>query len=219
MPCQGSAHFFVPIRARAPLPCCGAAGVVKYGRPVSLDDPLAVDLIVVGSVAVDPLTGCRCGWAGLGGGVRGRQGGLLAGTGPSAGVVHSATRSKEGVQAGPLRQKGVGSSAVAASRPCRPGPTAACCAAHARTGPAFRLPRPPAAAAACRLGKGEGFAELEYGILRWMGAVDDATLVVTTCRDEQVGAGPCAAGGPLARACRVERKGGEGGEGGGPCAF
>jgi hypothetical protein len=26
----------------------------------------------------------------------------------------------------------------------------------------------------------QGFAELEYGILRWMGAVDDSTLVVTT---------------------------------------
>jgi hypothetical protein len=28
-----------------------------------------------------------------------------------------------------------------------------------------------------RCGKGEGFAELEYGILRWMGAIDDSTLV------------------------------------------
>lgn len=26
----------------------------------------------------------------------------------------------------------------------------------------------------------QGFAELEYGILRWMGAIDDSTLVVTT---------------------------------------
>ncbi|KAI3431325.1 hypothetical protein D9Q98_004383 [Chlorella vulgaris] len=77
------------------LDACTSAGVAKHGRPVSLDDPLKVDLIVVGSVAVDPLTGCRC-------------------------------------------------------------------------------------------GKGEGFAELEYGILRWMGAIDDSTLVVTTCRDEQV---------------------------------
>lgn len=30
-----------------------------------------------------------------------------------------------------------------------------------------------------RLGKGEGFAELEYGMLRMMGAIDDATPVVT----------------------------------------
>ena len=37
-----------------------------------------------------------------------------------------------------------------------------------------------------RLGKGEGFAELEYGILRWMGAVDEGTLVVTTVHDCQV---------------------------------
>eukprot|EP00955_Chlamydomonas_euryale_P036205 350380-Chlamydomonas_euryale.AAC.1 len=32
----------------------------------------------------------------------------------------------------------------------------------------------------------QGFAELEYGMLRWMGAVDDATLVVTTVHDCQV---------------------------------
>eukprot|EP00667_Euglena_gracilis_P013360 EG_transcript_13775 len=37
-----------------------------------------------------------------------------------------------------------------------------------------------------RLGKGEGFAELEYGMLRWMQAVDDATLVVTTVHDSQL---------------------------------
>eukprot|EP00877_Chromochloris_zofingiensis_P004127 jgi/Chrzof1/13715/Cz08g09090.t1 len=37
-----------------------------------------------------------------------------------------------------------------------------------------------------RLGKGEGFAELEYGILRWMGAIDDSTPVVTTIHDCQL---------------------------------
>ncbi len=42
-------------------PAHGAAGVVKHGQPLSLDDPLRVDLIVVGSVAVDPETGCRQG--------------------------------------------------------------------------------------------------------------------------------------------------------------
>ncbi|KXZ45032.1 hypothetical protein GPECTOR_59g640 [Gonium pectorale] len=41
-------------------------------------------------------------------------------------------------------------------------------------------------ASGARLGKGEGFAELEYGILRWMGAIDDSTLVVTTVHDCQV---------------------------------
>ncbi|XP_020524555.1 5-formyltetrahydrofolate cyclo-ligase-like protein COG0212 isoform X2 [Amborella trichopoda] len=68
---------------------CTASGFAKYGRPISLDDKIKVDLIVIGSVAVDPSTGAR-------------------------------------------------------------------------------------------LGKGEGFAELEYGILRYMGAIDDSTLVVTT---------------------------------------
>lgn len=37
-----------------------------------------------------------------------------------------------------------------------------------------------------RLGKGEGFAELEYGILKWMGAIDDSTPVVSTVHDCQV---------------------------------
>jgi len=38
----------------------------------------------------------------------------------------------------------------------------------------------------CRLGKGEGFAELEYGILRFMSSIDEKTLVVTTVHDCQV---------------------------------
>ena len=42
-----------------------------------------------------------------------------------------------------------------------------------------------------RIGKGEGFAELEYGILKWMGAIDDSTIVATTVHDEQVGAIIC----------------------------
>jgi len=37
-----------------------------------------------------------------------------------------------------------------------------------------------------RLGKGEGFAELEYGMLRMMGVVDDNTIVVTSVHDEQL---------------------------------
>jgi 5-formyltetrahydrofolate cyclo-ligase len=32
----------------------------------------------------------------------------------------------------------------------------------------------------------QGFAELEYGILRWMGAIDDSTPVVTTIHDCQL---------------------------------
>jgi len=37
-----------------------------------------------------------------------------------------------------------------------------------------------------RIGKGEGFAELEYGMLRLLGVIDKDTPVVTTVRDEQV---------------------------------
>lgn len=75
--------------------CCTSAGVAKHGRPLSLDSTLRVDIIVVGSTAVDPITGAR-------------------------------------------------------------------------------------------LGKGEGFAELEYGMLRQMGVIDETTPVVTTIRDEQL---------------------------------
>ncbi|KAH7834453.1 hypothetical protein Vadar_016172 [Vaccinium darrowii] len=74
---------------------CTSVGVAKYGRPIGLDEKIKVDLIVIGSVAVDPNTGAR-------------------------------------------------------------------------------------------LGKGEGFAELEYGMLRYMGAIDDSTPVVTSVHDVQL---------------------------------
>lgn len=74
---------------------CTSVGVAKYGRPIGLEEKIKVDLIVIGSVAVDPKTGAR-------------------------------------------------------------------------------------------LGKGEGFAELEYGMLRYMGAVDDSTPIVTSVHDEQL---------------------------------
>lgn len=74
---------------------CTSAGVAKHGKPIGLDATLKVDLIVIGSVAVDPRTGAR-------------------------------------------------------------------------------------------LGKGEGFAELEYGMLRYMGAIDDSTLIVTSVHDKQL---------------------------------
>ncbi|KDO83778.1 hypothetical protein CISIN_1g018338mg [Citrus sinensis] len=68
---------------------CTSVGVAKYGKQIGLDEIIKVDLIVIGSVAVNPKTGAR-------------------------------------------------------------------------------------------LGKGEGFAELEYGMLRYMGAIDDSTPVVTS---------------------------------------
>eukprot|EP00252_Welwitschia_mirabilis_P004820 TRINITY_DN1513_c0_g1_i1.p1 TRINITY_DN1513_c0_g1~~TRINITY_DN1513_c0_g1_i1.p1 ORF type:complete len:343 (-),score=56.02 TRINITY_DN1513_c0_g1_i1:360-1388(-) len=74
---------------------CTTAGAEMHGRPISLDAKLKVDIIVIGSVAVDPKTGAR-------------------------------------------------------------------------------------------LGKGEGFAELEYGMLRYMGAIDDSTPIVTTVHDKQL---------------------------------
>ena len=37
-----------------------------------------------------------------------------------------------------------------------------------------------------RIGKGEGFADLEYGMMRAMEAIDDNTIVITTVHDCQV---------------------------------
>ncbi|EEE52828.1 hypothetical protein OsJ_35353 [Oryza sativa Japonica Group] len=74
---------------------CTSVGAAKYGRPIGLDEKIKVDLIVIGSVAVDPSTGAR-------------------------------------------------------------------------------------------LGKGEGFAELEYGMLRYMGSISDSTMIVTTVHDKQL---------------------------------
>lgn len=75
--------------------CCTSAGVAKHGKPIAIDADVKVDVVVIGSCAVDVNTGAR-------------------------------------------------------------------------------------------LGKGEGFAELEYGILRMMGAIDENTPVVTTVHDEQL---------------------------------
>ncbi|CAN0892238.1 5-formyltetrahydrofolate cyclo-ligase-like protein COG0212 [Linum grandiflorum] len=77
------------------LEACTSVGAAKYGRPIGLDEKIRVDLIIIGSVAVDPTTGAR-------------------------------------------------------------------------------------------LGKGEGFAELEYGMLRYMGAIDNSTPVVTSVHDCQL---------------------------------
>ncbi|CAN1175776.1 5-formyltetrahydrofolate cyclo-ligase-like protein COG0212 [Linum perenne] len=77
------------------LEACTSVGAAKYGRPIGLDEKIKVDIIVIGSVAVDPNSGAR-------------------------------------------------------------------------------------------LGKGEGFAELEYGMLRYMGAIDDSTPVVTSVHDCQL---------------------------------
>jgi 5-formyltetrahydrofolate cyclo-ligase len=40
---------------------CTSVGAAKYGRPIGLDERIKVDLIVIGSVAVDPSTGARLG--------------------------------------------------------------------------------------------------------------------------------------------------------------
>ena len=40
---------------------CTSVGVAKYGRSIGLDEKIKVDLVVVGSVAVDPKTGARLG--------------------------------------------------------------------------------------------------------------------------------------------------------------
>lgn len=40
---------------------CTPVGAAKYGRPIGLDEKIKVDLIVIGSVAVDPASGARLG--------------------------------------------------------------------------------------------------------------------------------------------------------------
>lgn len=77
------------------LYACTQAGVVEHGEPISLDDDLKVDMVIIGSVAVNPSNGAR-------------------------------------------------------------------------------------------IGKGEGFAELEYGMLRLMNAIDDDTPVVSCIHDCQL---------------------------------
>ncbi|CAK9111488.1 5-formyltetrahydrofolate cyclo-ligase-like protein COG0212 (Protein CLUSTERS OF ORTHOLOGOUS GROUP 212) [Durusdinium trenchii] len=74
---------------------CTQAGVVAFGEPIDLDAKLKVDMVIIGSVAVNPANGAR-------------------------------------------------------------------------------------------IGKGEGFAELEYGMLRLMGAIDDTTPVVSCIHDCQL---------------------------------
>jgi 5-formyltetrahydrofolate cyclo-ligase len=41
------------------LEACTSSGAAKYGKPISLNEKIKVDLIVIGSVAVDPKTGAR----------------------------------------------------------------------------------------------------------------------------------------------------------------
>jgi 5-formyltetrahydrofolate cyclo-ligase len=84
----------------------------------------------------------------------------------------------------------------AASRRAQ-GPAA--CGRRAPTGapppprPAPPRAPPPVCGSSCvspngaRLGKGEGFAEVEYGVLRLLGAVDESTPVVTVVRACQEG--------------------------------
>ncbi|QHO24737.1 hypothetical protein HN51_048257 [Arachis hypogaea] len=38
---------------------CTSVGVAKHGRPIGLDEKIKVDVIVIGSVAVDPKTDCK----------------------------------------------------------------------------------------------------------------------------------------------------------------
>jgi len=40
---------------------CTHVGIVNYGRPIGLDEKMKVDLIVIGSVAIDPTIGAKLG--------------------------------------------------------------------------------------------------------------------------------------------------------------
>ncbi|XP_020597886.1 5-formyltetrahydrofolate cyclo-ligase-like protein COG0212, partial [Phalaenopsis equestris] len=43
------------------MEACSSFGFAKYGKPIGLDEKIKVDLLVIGSVAVDPRTGARLG--------------------------------------------------------------------------------------------------------------------------------------------------------------
>lgn len=45
----------------------------------------------------------------------------------------------------------------------------------------------PSSPVGLRIGKGEGFADMEYGMMASMGAVNESTVVVTVVHDCQVG--------------------------------
>ena len=47
-----------------------------------------------------------------------------------------------------------------------------------------------------RIGKGEGFADLEYAMMKSMGAVSDDTVIITTVHDDQITDIPAALIGP-----------------------
>lgn len=101
---------------------CTALGVAKYGKPLGLDAKLKVDLIVIGSVAVDPKTGARLGKGEVS---------------PLSGYANHGVQVITSCNVKSFFMNAFGS-------------------------------------------MGQGFAELEYGMLRHMGAIDDSTLVVTS---------------------------------------
>lgn len=62
--------------------------------------------------------------------------------------------------------------------------------------PYYHVSQPLFPPAGLRIGKGEGFADMEYGMMASMGAVDESTVVVTVVHDCQVSSlmyvsGPC----------------------------
>lgn len=94
---------------------CTSVGVAKYGRAIGLDEKIKVDLIVIGSVAVNPQTGARLGKGEVT---------LTVFYNPQVLLKVQFNQTYDNVV--------------------------------------------------------QGFAELEYGMLRYMGAIDDSTPVVTT---------------------------------------
>ncbi|KAG6536012.1 hypothetical protein ZIOFF_001050 [Zingiber officinale] len=109
------------------LEACTSVGAAKYGRPIGLDEKIKVDLLVIGSVAVDPRTGARL---------------------------------------------GKGEASFPSSCCNQSPPFANLCSFNIVIRIYFHC---------YNLSSGlQGFAELEYGMLRYMGAIDDNTMIVTS---------------------------------------
>ncbi|KAK9167036.1 hypothetical protein Scep_002227 [Stephania cephalantha] len=165
---------------------CTSVGVAKHGKPIGLDEKIKVDLIVIGSVAVDPKTGARLGKGELNLGKV-----LFNKVGSWKKVFHFRGSSYQvHFSDSPSRKLAT----IRDGDGCR-RERGDVCDDNAADGAGggkeldnflflFGFERGSEE-------KGEkqtmvGFAELEYGMLRYMGAIDDTTPVVTSVHDRQL---------------------------------
>jgi 5-formyltetrahydrofolate cyclo-ligase len=158
------------------MEACTSAGAAKWGEPVGLSESslLKVDMVVVGSTAVSR-SGARIG-KGEVGSVRRLASAIVACPAvsfpltPWVSCIHTITAPYSHL---PSHHR---CAQYTIQHLCAP-----CVSFVWYFKPINHLKSPPHAPNPI-----QGFAELEYGILRWLGAIDDSTPVVTTVHDCQV---------------------------------